>query len=74
MNYFDKNPNDALGYNVCKKCSKKFKITTSVSILRTHLKTHQLKAPTKKQAVVIKKKILLTKKNKTNMMNILFNG
>ena len=54
--YFDKNPSDTLGYNVCKKCSKKFKITTSMSTLRTHLKTHQLKAPTKKQAVVIKKK------------------
>ena len=54
--YFDKNPSHASGYNVCKKCNKKFKATTSVTTLRTHLKTHQLKAPTRKQTVVTKQK------------------
>ena len=40
--YFDKSPLYALGYNICKKCNKKFKVTTGVTTLRTHLKTHQL--------------------------------
>lgn len=54
--YFDKNPSYASGYNVCKKCSKRFKVTTGVTTLRAHLKTHQLKAPTRKQTVVTKQK------------------
>ena len=54
--YFDKNLPYASGYNICKKCNKKFKVTTGVSTLRTHLKTHQLKAPTRKQTVVTKQK------------------
>ena len=45
--YFDRNPANAPGYNVCKKCSKKYKVTTSVSSLRKHLQAHQLKAPTR---------------------------
>lgn len=54
--FFDKNPSYAVGYNVCKKCSKKFKVTTSVTTLRSHLKIHQLKAPTKKQTSTTKQK------------------
>src|SRR3954454_15428987 len=54
--YFDKSPSYATGFNVCKRCSKRFKVTTSVSTLRVHLKLHQLKAPTKKQTVSMKKK------------------
>jgi len=54
--YFDKNPSHTPGYNVCKKCSTKYKLTTSVTILRTHLKKHQLRAPIKKHKVIIKRK------------------
>jgi hypothetical protein len=53
--YFDKNPSYAPGYNVCKKCSRRYKTTTGVSSLRKHLKIHQLQAPTKKHQVLIKK-------------------
>src|SRR5215207_6586219 len=38
--YFERNPSYASGYNVCKRCSKKFKVSTSVTTLRTHLKVH----------------------------------
>ncbi len=31
--YFDKDPAHALGHSVCKKCSKKYKLSTSVSVL-----------------------------------------
>jgi len=31
--YFDKNPADAQGFNVCKKCSTKYKSSTSITIL-----------------------------------------
>ncbi len=31
--YFNKSPSHAPGYNVCKKCSNKYKLTTSVSSL-----------------------------------------
>ena len=34
--YFDKNPSYAPGYNVCKKCSHRYKTTTGVSSLRKH--------------------------------------
>ena len=54
--YFDKNPSYAQGFNVCKKCSNKYSITTSVTTLRTHLKKHQIKTPIKKKNVVMKKK------------------
>jgi len=53
--YFDKNPSYALGYNVCKKCSHRYKTTTGVSTLWKHLKKHQLQVPTKKHQVLIKK-------------------
>lgn len=53
--YFDKNPAHTPGYNVCKKCSKKYQLSSSVSTLRKHLKTHQLKAPTRVQNVEQKK-------------------
>jgi len=49
--YFDKNPALAPGYNVCKKCSKKYQLSTSVTSLRKHLKTHQLKAPTRTEKI-----------------------
>ena len=35
--YFDKNPEYAQGYNVCKSCSKKYQLSTSVTTLRKHL-------------------------------------
>jgi hypothetical protein len=54
--YFDKNPPDAQGFNVCKKCSKKYKPSTSATILRNHLKKHQISIPIKKHKVIIEKK------------------
>ncbi|RIA81484.1 hypothetical protein C1645_744484 [Glomus cerebriforme] len=54
--FFDKNLSYAVGYNVCKKCRKKFKVMTSVTTLRSHLKIHQLKASTKKQTSTTKQK------------------
>ena len=54
--YFDKNPPGAQGFNVCKKCSTRYKLSTSVTILRNHLKKHQLKVPTKKLKSIVKKK------------------
>jgi BED zinc finger len=71
--YFDKIPPHALGYNVCKKCNKKFSITTGVTTLRGHLKMHQLKAPTKKQTVSTKHKNPFDDEQ-TNTMNTLFSG
>jgi hypothetical protein len=47
--YFDKNPAHTPGYNVCKICSKKYKSTTSVTVLRKHLESHKLKAPKKSE-------------------------
>ncbi len=46
--HFNKNLPDALGYNVCKRCPKKYRLSTEVSSLRKHLKKHQLKALIKK--------------------------
>ena len=40
--YFDKNPSYAPGYNVCKKCSRRYKTTTGVSSLRKHLKNTKI--------------------------------
>lgn len=54
--YFDKNPSYATGYNVCRKCSKKYNVSTSVTTLRIHLITHQLRVPTRKQKAIVKKK------------------
>ncbi|EXX74394.1 hypothetical protein RirG_051480 [Rhizophagus irregularis DAOM 197198w] len=51
------NPSYAPGYNVCKKCSYRYKITTGVSTLRKHLNKHQLRAPMKKYQVLTKKGI-----------------
>jgi len=45
--YFDRNPEFAPDYNVCRICSKKYKQSTSVTTLRKHLQEHQLKAPTR---------------------------
>ena len=59
--YFDKNPAHTPGYNVCKRCSKKYQLSTSVTSLRKHLKTHQLKAPTKGQKIEQKKECALDK-------------
>jgi BED zinc finger. len=52
--YFDKNPAHAPGFSVCKNCSKKYKLTTSVTSLRKHLQTHQLNAPTRTEKSVKK--------------------
>ena len=68
--YFDKSPSNAPGFNVCKRCSKKFKVTTSSSVLRAHLKVHNLKTPT----ATMKKDNPLEEAKQLNMMNILFNG
>jgi len=50
--YFDKNPTYAPEHNVCKVCSKRYKPTTSVTILRKHLGKHNLVAPPRNQNVV----------------------
>ncbi|GET00712.1 zinc finger BED domain-containing protein RICESLEEPER 2-like [Rhizophagus clarus] len=54
--FFDKNPDSAPGYNVCKECSAKYKLSSSVTTLRKHLEKHRFKVPTKKQVVETKKK------------------
>ena len=59
--YFDKNPAYTSGYNVCKSCSKKYQLSSSVSTLQKHLKIHQLKAPTKTQNVEEKKECAFDK-------------
>jgi hypothetical protein len=53
--YFEKDPNYAPGFNVCSKCSKRYKSSTSVSNLRKHLETHQIKVLTKKEKTTKKK-------------------
>lgn len=55
--YFDKSPPNAPGYNVCKECFNKYKLTTSVTSLRKHLTKHHLKAPTKKQKILPFKRV-----------------
>ena len=72
--YFDKNLAHTPGYNVCKVCSKKYQLSTSVTSLRKHLKIHQLRAPTRTQKDEQKKIVLLTKMNKQNMIYTLFDG
>jgi hypothetical protein len=47
--HFDKNPSYAPGYNVCNICATKYKMATSTSTLRNHLKKHQLVAPSVRQ-------------------------
>jgi hypothetical protein len=51
-NHFDKKPSYAPQHNICRICSARYKSTTSVTILRRHLKTHQLEAPPRNQDVV----------------------
>ena len=46
--YFDKD--HAKSFNVCRICSSKYKVTTSVTILRKHLKKHKLEESSKKHA------------------------
>jgi dipeptidase len=45
--YFDKSPANAPDYNVCQKCSKQYSQATSVTVLRKHLRSHQLNVPTR---------------------------
>src|SRR5947208_15219879 len=45
--YFDRNPEFAPDYNICKTCSKKYKQSSSVTTLRKHLLAHQLEVPTR---------------------------
>ncbi len=59
--YFDKNPADAQGFNVCKKCLIKYKLSTSITILRNHLKKHQIEISIKKHKAIIKRKDLFDK-------------
>jgi hypothetical protein len=59
--YYDKNPPGAQGFNVCKKCSSRYKLSTSVTTLRNHLEKHQIKIPIKKLKVNVKKKDLFDK-------------
>ena len=54
-NHFDKNPPHARGFNVCKKCLCRYKLSTSVSTLRKYLEKHQLKIPSKKHIIIVKK-------------------
>jgi hypothetical protein len=55
--YFERNPSYAQGFNVCKRCSTKYRLSTSVTTLRKHLEEkHQLKTPVKKNKVFEVKK------------------
>jgi len=69
--YYEKNPTYAPGFNVCTKCSKKYKTSTSVSNLRKHLETHQIKTLTKKQKITKKKEIRFNKKEQEEHDNYL---
>ena len=51
-NHFDKKPSYAPQHNICRSCLARYKSTTSVTILRRHLKTHQIEAPPRNQGVV----------------------
>ncbi|GBC27415.1 zinc finger BED domain-containing protein RICESLEEPER 2-like [Rhizophagus irregularis DAOM 181602=DAOM 197198] len=53
--YFDKNPSYAPGYNICKICSNRYRITTSISTLRKYLNKHSLSVPKKKYVVIEKR-------------------
>ena len=67
--YFDKNPSYALGYNVCKDCSNKYKLITSVSSLRKHLRKYHYNAPSIKQKTLLFKRIDLFNKQEQNKHN-----
>src|SRR5271170_282592 len=49
--YFEKSPTHAPDYNICKKCSKQYKLLTSMTSLRKHLRIHQLTAPTRTEKI-----------------------
>jgi len=69
--YFDKNPAYAPGYSVCKKCLKKYQLSTSVTSLRKHLDKHNLKAPTKTEKVEKKQANLFNKREQKEHDNYL---
>jgi hypothetical protein len=54
--HFDRNPSNLPGYNVCRKCSTKYKVSTGVSTLRKHLQKHKLNVPIKKQGILVIKR------------------
>ncbi|CAB5386900.1 unnamed protein product [Rhizophagus irregularis] len=50
--YFNKDLPHARGFNICKLCPAKYRLTTSMFTLRKHLEKHQLKVPVKKYKAV----------------------
>ena len=60
--YFDKSPAHAPDYNVCKKCSKQYMQATSVTVLRKHLRSHQINVPTRTEKKDNKSENPLSKK------------
>ena len=54
--YFDRNPSNLSGYNVCRKCLTKYKVSTDISTLRKHLQKHKLNVPVKNQEILVIKK------------------
>jgi len=54
--YFNRNPLNLPGYNVCKKYSTKYKVSTGVSTLQKHLQKHKLNVPIKKQEILVIKR------------------
>ncbi len=69
--YYEKNPTYTPDFNISTKCSKKYKISTSVSNLRKHLETYQIKTLTKKQKITKKKEIRFNKKEQKEHDNYL---
>ena len=53
--HFDKNPSYVPGYNICKICFNRYRITTSVSTLQKHLSRHRLSVPKKKHVLIEKR-------------------
>jgi hypothetical protein len=60
--YFDKSPDHAPDYNVCKKCSKQYMQATSVTVLRKHLRSHEINVPTRTEKKDNKSEKPLSKK------------
>ncbi len=54
--HFDRNPSNLSGYNGCRKCPTKYKVSTDVLTLWKHLQKHKLNVPVKKQGILIIKK------------------
>ncbi|SRR6266542_5942931 len=54
--HFNRNPSNLSEYNVCRKCSTKYKVSTDVSTLRKYLQKHKLNVPVKKQEILVIKK------------------